>query len=440
MQKVWILLASLIVGIPTATTAPYRNAGDAASSATKTFATGADSASLIILTGPDFTEAPSHRIDEYFRDLLQYDIRGSQHTYRVTVGQTTLEELANLKDVSFDEIYRDEGRVLRITLAGGGITFRTGEGSDRIVSVEYDAASLPAIWATRYAIDRELLTRPERQMELGTADIEWVQTVEASFWTSAYEEYAVKAGDETLITLTMFPDGDDLSLIRVELQPDVQGRYPHLAAISKDGRIGGFLQQSFGRLRLENTERTISLDETLQATSLSIWTLINRPLGILPGRATLADAKKALAQHRDWKPERSESSGIRLTPENGYDLAFGYEVPQAEVFFYGPEESSPVRAFTFCFHFTRGESFMDDTTDTVLRLNAERWAMQIVNELQALGYSFDEQEDTASGKQRWHHGSGLRSVDIYVFPQSRFQPDDTYSTLIRVQLPRPKAN
>lgn len=439
MQKGLILLAGLLAGTPAATVFP-RDTAMAAAATTATAIADPTADSVIILTGPAFTETAANRIDEYFRDLLQYDIRGSQHTYRVIVGQTTLEELASLEDVTCDEIYRDEGKISRLTLAGGGITFRAGDESDRIVSVEYAPADIPAIWATRYAIDREVLTRSERRLELGTAGIEWEQSVEAAFWINAYEEYAVKTGDEKLISLTMFLDGSDLSLIRVQLQPDGQGHYPRLAAVSADGRIGGFLQNSFGRLRLENTERTISLDEALKATSLSIWTLVNRPLGILPGRATLSDARRALAQHPDWEPVRSGSSGLRLTPENGYDLDFEGEIPEAKVFFYDSGETSPVKFFSFCFHFTRGEAFMDDTTDTALRLNAERLAMRIVSELQLLGYRFDERNDTASGKQSWHHGSSLRSVNIYVLQQSRFQPDDTFSTLIRVQLPRPQAN
>lgn len=428
MQKILILLAALSVGIPAATTARCRVAECGAAD------TATDNP-VIILTGPNFTESPAHVIDEYFRDLLQYDIRGTQHTYRVTVGQTTMEELAALKDVAYDEINRDEGKVSRITLAGSGITFRAEDESDRIVSVEYGPADIPPVWNTRYAIDRDLLSRPKRRMELGTAGIEWVQRVETSFWMNAYEEYAVEADDETLIALTMFLDGDDLSLIRVELQPDGQGRYPRLAAVSEDGRIGGFLQQSFGRLRLENTERTIGLDETLQATSLSVWTLINRPLGILPGRATLADAEKALAQHRNWKPERRGSSGIQLTPENGYDLAFEGEVPEARAIFTDSEDTSPVRIFSFAFHFTRGEYFMDDVTDTTLRLNAERLALRIVNELKFNGFQFNERIEPASGRQLWFHHSPLRSVDIYVLRQSRFQENDTCSVLVRVLLP-----
>lgn len=433
MQKILILLAALSVGMPAATTARCRVAESCATD------TATDDP-VIILTGPNSAESPFRFIDEYFRDLLQYEIHGSQHTYRVIVGQTTMEELAALEDVAYEEINRCEGKVTRITLAGSGITFRAGDDSDRIVSVEYGPANIPPVWNTRYAIDRNVLSRPERRVELGTAGIEWVQSSEASYWTNAYEEYAVMNGDEKTVCLTMFLDGSDLSLIRVELLPDDQGRYPGLAVVSKDGRIGGFLQQSFTRLRLEQTEPTISFDETLNTTSLSCWTLVNRPLGILPGRATCSDVRKALARHPDWKPERIGSSEIRLTPENGYDLAFEGEVPEARVVFSDLGDTSPVRVFSFTFHFTRGEYFMDDVTDTTLRLNAERLAMRIVDELRSYGYSFDELVRLPSGKQLWSLRNPLRNVGIYVLQQTRFQDNDTYSVLVRVWLPASKQN
>lgn len=392
----------------------------------------------IILTGPDFSDAPALQIDEYFRDLLQYDIHGRENTYRVTLGQTSMEELAALPDVTYDEIRRYEGKISNLRLTDSGIEFLADDDGNRVVGINYENGDIPPIWQTRYGIGCDLFTRADRQVELGTAGIEWTGSTEASLWSSARETYAVKEGDLKLVEVSIFPSGNEVSMIRIELQMDEQGRYYRLARITEEGQIGGFLLKSFGRLGTENRERNISIEKTLQAAALTSWTLINRPLGILPGRVTLVEARSALARRGGWKPEWRSSAQILLTPENGYDLEFGVEVPVAAVIFCGPEDSSPVEAFTFEFRFTRGEYFPDDITDTTLRLNAERLAMRIVNELKPLGYEFVERFGTGSETQSWEHVSRLRRVKISIGPSTRFQPNDTWSVCVRVQLPAPE--
>lgn len=392
----------------------------------------------IILTGPDFSDSPALQIDEYFRDLLQYDIHGRENTYRVTLGQTSMEELAALPDVTYDEIRRYEGKISNLRLTGSGIEFIADDDGIRVIGINYENGDIPPIWETRYGIGRDLFTRADRQVELGTAGIEWTGSTEASFWSSARETYAVKEGDHTLVELSIFPSGNEVSMVRIELQRDGQDHYYRLARISEEGQTGGFLLKSFGRLSAENRERDISIEKTLQAAALTSWMLINRPLGILPGRVTLAEARTALARRSGWKPEWRSSAQVLLTPENGYDLEFGVEVPVAAVIFCGPEDSSPVEAFTFEFHFTRGEYFPDDITDTTLRLNTERLAMRIVNELKPLGYEFAERFGTGSETQSWEHVSRLRHVKISIGPSTRFQPNDTWSVCVRVQQPAPE--
>ena len=392
----------------------------------------------VVLTGLPEAEKPALLVDEYFRDLLQYDIHGREHTYRVILGQTSIEKLAALPDVTYEEIHRYEGKVSNLRLADTKIQFLADDEGRRIVSIVYGEGTLPPRWQTRYGLGDDLFSRPERRVELGTAGLEWSGSEEASLWSSAREVYAVKEGDEELVRISIFPFSGSVSTVRVELQQDDQGRYYRLAWTSEEGRPGGFLLKSFGRPALEKREREMTPGQALQETSLSSWILINRPLGILPGGVTLAQARQTLARCGGWKPEWATSSRILLTPENGYDLEFGMEVPEASVIFDGSEDSSRVRAFTFEFHFTRGEYFTDDVTDTTLRLNAERLAMKIVNDLESLGYEFEESFGPGSEEQNWHHASRLRDVEIALGPKSRLQPNDTWSVLVRVQLPAPE--
>lgn len=392
----------------------------------------------IVLTGLPEEEKPALLIDEYYRDLLQYDIRGREHTYRVILGQTTIEELAALPDVAFEEFHRYEGKLSVLRLADPEIQFLADDEGQRIVSIIYGEGTLPPRWQTRYGLGDDLFSRPDRRMELGTAGLEWVRSEEASFWSSAREVYAVMHDDVPLVQISIFPYSGRVSMVRIELHQDEQEHYYRMAWTSKEGKPEGFLVKNFGRLALETRERKLTPEQAMQETSLSAWTLINRPLGILPGRVTLAQVRQALARFGEWKPQWPTSARIRLTPENGYNLRFGAEVPQAEVIFSGPEESSPVRAFSFEFHFTRGEYFSDDTTDTTLRLNAERLAMKIVNDLEALGYAFSESLGTGAEAQQWEHVSQLRSVSISIGLGARFQPNDTWSVLVRVERPSPQ--
>lgn len=436
MQKIFLRTALLAAAFLMAGYGPTAAAAVGATGAAGAIgATGAagEAEQPIILTGLPEEEKPAVLIDEYFRDLLQYEIHGREHTYRVILGQTTIEELAALPDVAYEEFQRYEGKLSTLRLADRKIQFLADDEGRRIVGIVYGEGTLPPRWQTRYGIGDDLFTRPDRQVELGTAGLEWIESEEASLWSSAREVYAVKLDDVQLVRVSIFPYSGRVSTVRVELKQDDQGRYYRMAWASEEGKPGGFLMKSFGRLALEKRERELTPETALQETALSSWTLINRPLGILPGRVTLAQARQALARRSDWRPQWPTFARIRLTPENGYDLEFGMEVPEAEVIFSGAEEASSVQAFTFEFHFTRGENFTDDTTDTTLRLNAERLAMKIINELELLGYAFNEHVETGTETQQWNHVSRLRSVRISIRPESRFQPGDTWSMLIRVQ-------
>ena len=426
LRKFLTLAAALTVACPVA--ASETDAGTSAATPEQP----------VILTGPDFIESPTGLIDEYYRDLLQYDIHGREHTYRVVVGQSSIEELAALTDVTFDAINRYEGKISYLTLPDTGVSFLADESGNRIVGLEIPAGSIPAIWEVRYGIDAGVLSRPKHRSELEEAGIDWVEEIEASFWNNAREEYAVSQGDKTLVNLSLLSGAEGLSQIRIRLQADDRGNYPRMAAVSKEGRIGGFLRQSFAALGQENRERSISLETTLEASSLTAWTLINRPLGVLPSRVTFAEAQQALerlAQQRGWKPQRGGAARICMTPEAGYDLAFEEVVPEASVLFHGAEGNAPAWVFTFDFHFTRGEYYLESDTDKLLQLSAERVAMKIVNDLRISGYDFTETAGERHGDLHWHHGSRLRSVDIRLRQKSRFRTNDSYEVLVRVMLP-----
>lgn len=401
---------------------------------------GEDSDRLIVLTGQVKREdAPESLVDEYYRDLLQYDIHGWEHTYRVVLGQTTMAELLALKDVDFDEAYPYEEGLTNIRLSGAGVRFDTGDDGNLITGIEYDSDRIPPIWKVRYGIDSLLLTRSERRMELATVGIDWLYSSEAVFLISASEVYAVRDGDREQLEITILPEGETFSQISVNLQQDDRGHYYRLAPTSHDGQSGGFLRKSFGRLGAENREREVTVEETLQATSLTAWTLVNRPLGVLPGRAPILVARSALARCSDWHPEWTGTECVRLTPEEGYNLAFENVVPEVTARF-ADEGQKRVKSFAFDFHLTRGDNFLDDVTDTALRLNAQWMAMKIVNELTAFGFSFEESPGKRPGDRHWHHADSRRSVDIDLRQESRLQTNDSYSLCVRVQWPDPVNN
>lgn len=387
----------------------------------------------VALVGTPFPDAETSRIDEYYRDLLQYDIQGLQHTYRVIIGQTTMEELAGLKDVIFDEIIRNEGRVTRIELDGGNVVFHADNAGERVANITYEPASIPAIWKTRYGIDRNTPADPNRREILRAAGLEWVASGEASLWTSPYEAYAVKSNGKIEVDLTMSLRGDALSLIQVELREDESGLYPHLAATSSDGTPGGFLQKSFGRIKREKQERDTSLKTTTTAAKLTPWTIINRPFGILPGQVSRLMARLALARRTGWNPESVGSARIRITPEDGYDLDFMGLIPEASATFSEPAEGDRVRSFDFCFRFTSNSPLPREAAAAILRINAQRTALRIISSLQLLGIVFDETTD--GGDIVWLHKDSYRSVEMRISPAVPVQEKPSCELRITVQLP-----
>lgn len=428
------------------------------------------SGSTIVLSGSPVSGNGIRYIDDRYSDFLKYNLSGARNTYTVILGRTPISTLEQLGDVAYTDIRAYNGRtnLLAIGTQDKQVSFHAYGPQNLVNYITYSIGSIPEVWKTRYGIDANIYSDPNRRRKLEALGFKFLSSSDASLFSYANEQYYV--GDDTsskLFILEFILDSDKkLSQVRISIGDEVNGNNPQLrdSAIGtstdtssstesngENSEGGGFLRH-FKRLaqaraakeeqarqlreqtqQRHDAEATAEQPSTASGTSstpphttptnqsaaqasgiLSAWSMVDHPFGVLEQDITADDAIRQLSDNFGWLAELLNRTRIELSSDTGYDMVYDQRVPTASAQF--SETDGRLLSYAYRFDFIHGKDCPEAAPLLLIRHMSTKFADLLAKELRAAGIELAEHEISQLRKEEshWRYSGIDRTVDLIV--------------------------
>lgn len=444
------------------------------------------SGSTIVLSGSPVSGNGIRYIDDRYSDFLKYNLSGARNTYTVILGRTPISTLEQLGDVAYTDIRAYNGRtnLLAIGTQDKQVSFHAYGPQNLVNYITYSIGSIPEVWKTRYGIDANIYSDPNRRRKLEALGFKFLSSSDASLFSYANEQYYV--GDDTsskLFILEFILDSDKkLSQVRISIGDEVNGNNPQLrdSAIGtstdtssstesngENSEGGGFLRH-FKRLaqaraakeeqarqlreqtqQRHDAEATAEQPSTASGTSstpphttptnqsaaqasgiLSAWSMVDHPFGVLEQDITADDAIRQLSDNFGWLAELLNRTRIELSSDTGYDMVYDQRVPTASAQF--SETDGRLLSYAYRFDFIHGKDCPEAAPLLLIRHMSTKFADLLAKELRAAGIELAEHEISQLRKEEahWHYSGAGRTVDLIV----HYGLDSNYDVTLKITL------
>lgn len=444
------------------------------------------SGSTIVLSGSPVSGNGIRYIDDRYSDFLKYNLSGARNTYTVILGRTPISTLEQLGDVAYTDIRAYNGRtnLLAIGTQDKQVSFHAYGPQNLVNYITYSIGSIPEVWKTRYGIDANIYSDPNRRRKLEALGFKFLSSSDASLFSYANEQYYV--GDDTsskLFILEFILDSDKkLSQVRISIGDEVNGNNPQLrdSAIGtstdtssstesngENSEGGGFLRH-FKRLaqaraakeeqarqlreqtqQRHDAEATAEQPSTASGTSstpphttptnqsaaqasgiLSAWSMVDHPFGVLEQDITADDAIRQLSDNFGWLAELLNRTRIELSSDTGYDMVYDQRVPTASAQF--SETDGRLLSYAYRFDFIHGKDCPEAAPLLLIRHMSTKFADLLAKELQAAGIELAGHEISQLRKEEahWHYSGAGRTVDLIV----HYGLDSNYDVTLKITL------
>lgn len=444
------------------------------------------SGSTIVLSGSPVSGNGIRYIDDRYSDFLKYNLSGARNTYTVILGRTPISTLEQLGDVAYTDIRADNGRtnLLAVGTQDKQVSFHAYGPQNLVNYITYSIGSIPEVWKTRYGIDANIYSDPNRRRKLEALGFKFLSSSDASLFSYANEQYYV--GDDTsskLFILEFILDSDKkLSQVRISIGDEVNGNNPQLrdSAIGtstdtssstesngENSEGGGFLRH-FKRLaqaraakeeqarqlreqtqQRHDAEATAEQPSTASGTSstpphttptnqsaaqasgiLSAWSMVDHPFGVLEQDITADDAIRQLSDNFGWLAELLNRTRIELSSDTGYDMVYDQRVPTASAQF--SETDGRLLSYAYRFDFIHGKDCPEAAPLLLIRHMSTKFADLLAKELRAAGIELAEHEISQLRKEEahWHYSGAGRTVDLIV----HYGLDSNYDVTLKITL------
>ena len=433
----------------------------------------------IVLDDRISSEEDDRYIDESYRGLLEYTLRGHQNNYKVILGHTRLSSVNQLPDVGYSDIksHGDTVTMLKIGNIEDAVSFHSApsDGNDMLLFIDYAPQVIPVSWKALFDIDGSLYNDPSRKQKLETIGFKLLSEAEQNLFSYSKESYYVGESEtDQLIRLDLLIDNEELVAIRISLVADETGRLPllrnpsaadteHSAAsqsTSTTSSKGGFLQafenlartnakreaqvKQIRELSLQRCSETVQSDTSATAAdtktsagtatsstskALSARTMIDHPFGVLDREITAKQALQQLATHDGWMVELFDNRWIELSSQRGYDLTYEERIPKCNAWFADTEEGR-LLSYDYTFSFLFGKDVPDVSPQSALRLQAIHFAQLLASELQHQGIDLQETDRNESKENMFSGTAGNRTIQISI----KYCMNDSYEVKLNVIL------
>ena len=428
------------------------------------------SGSTIVLSGSPVSGNGIRYIDDKYSDFLKYTLSGTRNTYTVIIGRTPISSLSQLGDVAYTDMRANKGQtyLLAVGTQDKQVSFHAYGPQNLVNYITYSIGSIPEVWKTRYGIDANIYSDPNRRRKLEALGFKFLSSSDASLFSYANEQYYV--GDDTsskLFILEFILDSDKkLSQVRISIGDEVNGNNPQLrdSAIGtstdtssstesngENSEGGGFLRH-FKRLaqaraakeeqarqlreqtqQRHDAEATAEQPSTASGTSstpphttptnqsaaqasgiLSAWSMVDHPFGVLEQDITADDAIRQLSDNFGWLAELLNRTRIELSSDTGYDMVYDQRVPTASAQF--SETDGRLLSYAYRFDFIHGKDCPEAAPLLLIRHMSTKFADLLAKELRAAGIELAEHEISQLRKEEshWHYSGAGRTVDLIV--------------------------
>lgn len=428
------------------------------------------SGSTIVLSGSPVSGNGIRYIDDKYSDFLKYTLSGTRNTYTVIIGRTPISSLSQLGDVAYTDMRANKGQtyLLAVGTQDKQVSFHAYGPQNLVNYITYSIGSIPEVWKTRYGIDANIYSDPNRRRKLEALGFKFLSSSDASLFSYANEQYYV--GDDTsskLFILEFILDSDKkLSQVRISIGDEVNGNNPQLrdSAIGtstdtssstesngENSEGGGFLRH-FKRLaqaraakeeqarqlreqtqQRHDAEATAEQPSTASGTSstpphttptnqsaaqasgiLSAWSMVDHPFGVLEQDITADDAIRQLSDNFGWLAELLNRTRIELSSDTGYDMVYDQRVPTASAQF--SETDGRLLSYAYRFDFIHGKDCPEAAPLLLIRHMSTKFADLLAKELRAAGIELAEHEISQLRKEEshWRYSGIDRTVDLIV--------------------------
>ena len=397
-------------------------------------------------------------IDEKYRSLVECVLHGRQNDYTVTIGRTTLSSMNQLGDVVYTDM-RGKGENVSVLQMGAFDTEVTfyGLSTGVLEYIDYQPKSIPEAWKTLYGIDQNIYQDPARRQKLAAQGFKFLSETESSIFNDGMETYYVgnDESDRSILLTLLFDHYDELCGIRVLLEKDKDGNFPQLpersgetgsaATVSRENTTtsssgGGFLK-AFDKLARATAQKeaqarqaevqvstSTASGEASGASTLSVGSMVEHPFGVLDRTVTASAAVQQLVA-KGWMAELLNQTRIELSPQRGYELAYDGRMPRASAVF---SEAGQLLSYDYTFTNVGGEDIPETISQTILRLQAVRFAYLLSSELETQGVKFVEEPANPSDQEELMLCSEQEGRTIRI--SVTYNQHNAYEVTLHVQL------